>query len=89
LVQRLIGRLGAAGVILVASLVFFAFLGGAAAVHKLQAANAATVKQQGVTSSEADKAEQPDNSEGQSNSWKPIPDPGKSPEPVETSSESD
>jgi hypothetical protein len=91
-VNELLRRLGTSGVILLASLLFFAILGGVTVAHRLQAAstaNTATTQHQAGVGDQDDQGDQVDNSEGKTKPKHSNHSHGASAKPGENAGESD
>jgi hypothetical protein len=76
-------------VILLASLLFFAILGGVTVAHRLQAASTATTQQQAGVGYQDDQGDQVDNSEGKTKPKHSNHGHGASAKPGENAGESD
>ena len=89
LVTSVIRRLGVAGAILIASVVFFAALGGAVVVHRLQTASTATVHEKGETAERDDQGEEAGQHRGQSKPKHPNHGHNHGSKPAESDSDND
>jgi hypothetical protein len=86
---KLLARLGTAGAILIASVVFFVVLGTAVVVHRFQVANTATVHEKGEVGENEDQGKNAGQGRGHSKAKHPGHGHNHASEPPENSTDND